>query len=287
MKKNIDNQLFFDFDAAENTAPAVNAEVSAAVSVPAGPEVGETVVDKAFDRQMLQQAVLAHLVKCGAAGAALHVPCRLKKFQADAAAYFSEYNNRLNSVTHCTLVNVYCDRISCIPQCGGEAVVRQLAELRSERSQLEQQIRIAEPQLQSDDELFDEFRSFDYSRSGNRAYHRLCRKIQSMQQSLYKGTPLELLARAQVADYLIVAVPENLISVEEIPDGWGLWYVCSDKSVVEIKTPMKQDCSPEARLHLVQNIGHAALNSVLFANGIRFNGDMEVKFTRLPRARRK
>ena len=104
---------------------------------------------------------------------------------------------------------------------------------------------------------------------------------------MYKGTRMEQLARSGVADYLIIAVPENMISADEMPDNWGVWYIMPDKSIREVKTPEKQQCSELNRLHLMQNIGHAALNSVLFANGVKITQNGAVRFTRQPRARRK
>ena len=144
-----------------------------------------------------------------------------------------------------------------------------------------------EPYLRAEDELFDEFRSYDYSRSVNKDYHKLCRRIASLQQSLYKGTRMEQLAKADVADYLVIAVPENLLTLEEIPDDWGLWYIMPDRSVREIQSPARQECSEASRIHLAQNIGRAALNNVLFANGIKLLYNNKARFTRPPKARRK
>ena len=166
-------------------------------------------------------------------------------------------------------------------------MLEELSELREKRTVMEQSIRIEEPDLWVEEELFDEFRTFDYSRSTNKEYHKLCRRINSLQQSLYKGTRMEQLARADVADYLVMAVPENMLSEKEIPDGWGLWYIMPDKSVKVVVNPALQECSSESRLHLVQNIGHAALNCVLFANGVKLKSNNKVRFTRPPRARRK
>ena len=313
MKKSSDKQLFFDFDAPVAAAPVnetveenlsdlleaaepVELSVENAATPDAVPEpVAETLPEtpavednRKLDRFALLQAALAYLAQSGAAGAALQVPCRLRKFQADVAAYYSCYRKRINHLERTLVVDVYTDRKQCLPESAGRgAMLEELSELREKRTVMEQSIRVEEPDLWVEEELFDEFRTFDYSRSTNKEYHKLCRRINSLQQSLYKGTRMEQLARADVADYLVMAVPENMLSEKEIPDGWGLWYIMPDKSVKVVVNPALQECSSESRLHLVQNIGHAALNCVLFANGVKLKSNNKVRFTRPPRARRK
>ena len=313
MNKSSDKQLFFDFDAPVAAAPVnetveenlsdlleatepVELSVENAATPDAVPEpVAETLPETPaveephkLDRFALLQAALAYLAQSGAAGAALQVPCRLRKFQADVAAYYSCYRKRINHLERTLVVDVYTERKQCLPESAGRgAMLEELSELREKRTAMEQVIRIEEPNLWVEEELFDEFRTFDYSRSTNKEYHKLCRRINSLQQSLYKGTRMEQLARADVADYLVMAVPENMLSEKEIPDGWGLWYIMPDKSVKVVVNPALQECSSESRLHLVQNIGHAALNCVLFANGVKLKSNNKVRFTRPPRARRK
>ena len=315
MKKSSDKQLFFDFDAPVAAAPVnetveenasdlfeavETVELPTEVEAVTTPEpVAEVVAEPVpeipaveephkLDRFALLQAALAYLAQSGAAGAALQVPCRLRKFQADVAAYYSCYRKRINHLERTLVVDVYTERKQCLPESAGRgAMLEELSELREKRTAMEQVIRIEEPNLWVEEELFDEFRTFDYSRSTNKEYHKLCRRINSLQQSLYKGTRMEQLARADVADYLVMAVPENMLSEKEIPDGWGLWYIMPDKSVKVVVNPALQECSSESRLHLVQNIGHAALNCVLFANGVKLKSNNKVRFTRPPRARRK
>ena len=313
MKKSSDKQLFFDFDAPVAAVPvnetveenlsdlleaaepvelsAENAATPDAVPEPVAETLPETPAvedNRKLDRFALLQAALAYLAQSGAAGAALQVPCRLRKFQADVAAYYSCYRKRINHLERTLVVDVYTDRKQCLPESAGRgAMLEELSELREKRTVMEQSIRVEEPDLWVEEELFDEFRTFDYSRSTNKEYHKLCRRINSLQQSLYKGTRMEQLARADVADYLVMAVPENMLSEKEIPDGWGLWYIMPDKSVKVVVNPALQECSSESRLHLVQNIGHAALNCVLFANGVKLKSNNKVRFTRPPRARRK
>ena len=300
MKKDSENQLFFNFDEplapVEHTVEVVEVVAEAAPELPAdtAPEVKSAAAEievettRALTEFELYQAVLAHLVKLGASAGAMHVPCRQRKYKAPVAAYFSEYRNRRNHLSGTVVVDIYSKRSQCLPECAGsKAVARELVELKQLRSEMEEEIRIAEPHLRAEDELFDEFRSYNYSQSSNKEYHKLCRRIASLQQSLYKGTRMEQLAKAAVADQLIIAVPENMINSDEMPDNWGVWYILPDKTIREVKAPEKQECSPASQQHLLQNIGHAAFSSVLFANGIKLRSDGKVRFTRPPRSRRK
>ena len=99
MKKDSENQLFFDFDAPPQPvpvapAPEVVAEIAEEVQTPVLQIEPEPVLKEkpeGLSEHELYQAVLAHLVKQGAASAALHVPCRQRKFKTPVAAYFSEY----------------------------------------------------------------------------------------------------------------------------------------------------------------------------------------------------
>ena len=288
MKNDSDNQLLFDFDAPPAPAVPATSEVQEITQTPEPAASPVPAAKDQPDKLFYLQAVLAYLAKTGVSGAALQVPCRMKKFKADVAGYYSCYEKRLNKIASTIAVDIYTRRSQCLPECAGQkAVLAELIELRQQRTAMEEVIRVEEPYLRAEDELFDEFRSYDYSRSANKDYHKLCRRIASLQQSLYKGTRMEQLAKADVADYLVIAVPENLLTLEEIPDDWGLWYIMPDRSIREMQTPARQECSEASRIHLVQNIGRAALNNVLFANGIKLLNSNKARFTRPPKARRK
>ncbi len=289
MENKPDDQLFFDFGGSDTAAGAASGlEDFAAASERAVETESAAGESGGLTAAQLRQAVLAHLVREGATGVGLRVPSRVRRFQADLAAYWSEPVRRINRITRCVMVDVYADRNLCLPECADrDGVARELAELKAQRSAMEDEIRRAEPELRETDALFEEFQSYDYTRSSNRAYQKLCRRIGALHQSLYKGTRVEQLSQAGVADYLYMAVPENLIAPEELFDGWGLWYILPDRSVREVKPAGRQDCKDVSRQHLVQNIGSAALKSVLFAQGVRLTAAGTIHFTRPPRARRK
>ena len=128
---NNDKQLVFDFDA----------PVLAAVEAAGGPQD----IARPNDFQ-LRQAVLAHLVRNHVTGAALRVPSRRRKFQADIAAYWSEAAGRINQISCCAMVDIHTDRAGCLPECTDRSgVTRELIELRRRKQQLEARIRETEP----------------------------------------------------------------------------------------------------------------------------------------------
>ena len=271
-----DEQLFFDFSfESESGAPSAPVP-SVAPAVP--------------DELVIRQAVLAHLVREGFAGAALKVPGVLRKFPADIAAFRPAPGGKTGEVTCCVMVDIRTDRADCLPECGGrEEAARELADLRRRKLELEAEIRAAEPELRENDELFDEFQSFAYRDSANQDYHKLCRRLENLQQALFKGTRMERLSRAAAADLLYLAVPEGLIEPDELLDGWGLWYILPDRTLREVRPALPRDCGERERTLLVRNIAQAALNNVLFAQGVHGlkRGAETLYFTRPPRARRR
>lgn len=272
MAKSGDEQLWFDF------APA-DAEAAAAPPESAAP-----------DELTIRQAVLAHLIAEGYAGAALKVPGKLRKFPADIAAFRLHDGMRNGETTCCVMVDIRTDRARCLPECGGRSeVADELKALRRRKAELEAEIRRTEPELRETDELFDEFQSYSYDQSANAEYQALRRRLDALQQAYFKGTRMERLSRAAAADLLYLAVPEGLIEPEELLEGWGLWYVRPDRSLVEVRPAAQRDCGDRERALLVRNIAQAAFGHVLFAQGVHSvpRDPGSVYFTRPPRARRK
>lgn len=272
MAKSGDEQLWFDF------APA-DAEAAAAPPETAAP-----------DELTIRQAVLAHLMREGYSGAALKVPGKLRKFPADIAAFRLHDGVRSGETTCCVMIDIRTDRASCLPECGGrDEVAAELKSLRRRKAELEAEIRRTEPELRETDELFDEFQSYTYDRSANTEYQALRRRLEALQQAFFKGTRMERLSRAAAADYLYLAVPEGLIEPEELFEGWGLWYIRPDHSLVEVRPAAPRDCGDRERALLVRNIAQAAFGQVLFAQGVHGapRDPGSIYFTRPPRARRK
>ena len=102
-----------------------------------------------------------------------------------------------------------------------------------------------------------------------------------------RETCLDMVRRVAERVFIPFTVGGGIRTIEDIR---SLLLAGADKvslNTAAVVNPDLQECSAESRLHLVQNIGHAALNSVLFANGIRIKSNGNVRFTRPPKARRK
>ncbi|MPM91603.1 hypothetical protein SDC9_138734 [bioreactor metagenome] len=175
--------------------------------------------------------------------------------------------------------NCFCE---CVDQ---RAMLDEIHAMREEKERIEAEIRVTEPELAAKDDLFGEFRSWDYASSRNPAYRRLRNKLEKLQHSLYQGSRLERIRRAAVADLCYLAVPAGLVAPDEIEEGWGLVYLNADRSFTLLREASMQDnVEPRGRKLLAQNIAIAATHAVLFMAGVDRSGD-EVRFRRPPRRR--
>ena len=174
--------------------------------------------------------------------------------------------------------NCFCD---CVDQ---KALLEAIHDLRGEKEQLEAEIRATEPELASTNDLFSEFRSWDYASSRNTAYQKLLRKLEKLQHTLHQGSRLEHIRRAGAADLCYLAVPAGLIAPDEIAAGWGLVYLGQDRSFRLAREAEQQSiATPEGRQILAQNIAVAASQAVLFASGIDHSRSGRILYRRPPR----
>ncbi len=235
----------------------------------------------------LRRTVIAWLLAQNPTGLAISVPTRISKFKADVAAFQSNIIRGRSRPVQTVIVEIRSDRKSCWPDCGNhDELLNSLKQKKAIKEQLEAEIRIDEPELRESDTLFDEFQSWDYSRSTSREYQQCRRQVEKLEHALYKGSRFEQLRRTHVADLHYLAVPEGLVEANEVAFGWGLLYITKDSGIKIVKEAFKRDCPPENRLHLVMNIAAAGLNDTLFSNGIRRDNSGDIIFTPIPRRRR-
>ncbi len=260
--------------AAEESEPAAAAEKAS------GPGRGE-----------LRQAVLGFLAARGASALAAEVRLhRLRGILGAASAVIEPAGKkRLNRAKSVTVVEFYTDRAACMPDCAGhDSMLDKLRELEQRKMELEAAIRRDEPHLKISGDLFadGECANYDYRASKLHPYAALLRTIERSRHALFRGSRMENIRRANAADYLYLAVPENLVKPHELAPGWGLIYVMDDLScVVAAEAPCQREyVADAARNHLALNIARAAMDNVLLANGVRFTG--EVEFFAVPRRRK-
>ncbi len=247
-------------------------------------------------RQALQRAVLRWLEQTDSpTGAALNVVTRIANIRADVAAFWSvpvrnrheEGPTQILHPVRTAIVQCHMEREECWPDCiRSQGILPQLRALKQELAQEEAQIREHEPQLRATDTLFEEYSEWCYAESTNRAYHRAKRAIEKLEHALYHGTRFEQIRSAQLTDRLYLAVPNGVVTKEELADGWGLLWVDDDLSVSVAGEPTEKECLPSNRLHLVQNIAAAGKRASLFASGVCRSSQGAAKFVKPPRGHR-
>ena len=243
-------------------------------------------------QSVLRRAVAAFLAAQEPAGLAMRVPSRISRYLVDAAAFWVDRTgsgrNMVSRVSRTVAVDVFTDRGECLPECAGAAeLARELRELRAARMRMEARIRENEPWLAVGGELFAEFRTFDYASSSDAEYQKLMRRHSRVQHALFKGSRLEKVRAAGVADYLYIAVPAHVVEPEEIADGWGLLHVYPDGGIRVARVATRQNCSAESRLHLAFNIAACSVESVLFREGVSVDRRGRIRLCRPPRRRLK
>ncbi|MDD3885860.1 MAG: hypothetical protein PHI35_03200 [Victivallaceae bacterium] len=233
------------------------------------------------------QSALGFLCSLAPDAVGVRVPARIRKYQVTAAGFWRGSHGK--SIDKTAVVMLYERFDNCFADCADRdarlAVIHSLLE---QKERLESVIRVQEPHLASSDDLFDDFRSWDYASSTNAEYRKLCRKLDSLRMALHQGSRLENIRRTGVADYCYLAVPEGLVEPGEIAMGWGLVYLKSDRSFTLVREADPQDgVTPAARQILAQNIAVAAADMVTFASGVDRSARGRITYRRLPRRRSK
>ncbi len=290
--------LFGLFDVPQADAD-VQADVEAEVKIPAEsgnteeiPPVPAAAAEKVpatraaeLTRQEFRQLAMGFLWSLGMEAAAPQVPVCRKKYQVTAAGFRRREDRR---EVECTVIVMFYDHFDrCFAECADrDAQLAELHALRAEREQLEAEIRATEPHLASTDDLFAEFRTWDYAGSTNAAYRRLRRRMEKLQHALHQGGQLERIRRTGVADYCYLAVPAGLVAADEIAAGWGLVYLGPDRTFHLVReAELQPEVTAKGRFRLVQNIAIAAGESVRFASGVDCGSGGRISYRRLPRRR--
>ena len=130
-------------------------------------------------------------------GIGIDVSTRPASLKVDLAAVWSSQHRPTSSrsviyqPTQTAVVLCCQTREDCWPECSdAEAIIREITELKTELAKQETEIRATEPELRTTDMLFDEFASWDYSKSQNKAYHQNRHRLANLETALFKGTRL-------------------------------------------------------------------------------------------------
>ena len=94
---------------------------------------------------------------------------------------------------------------------------------------MEAEIREKEPYLAESDDLFSDFRTYDYRRSSNREYHKLRHELALEARILGQGGRLARIVEANVADRCYLAIPAGLIPSDAVLPDWGVVELLPDR----------------------------------------------------------
>ena len=233
----------------------------------------------------LKQAAFAFLLSKNPCAIAANVPTRRSKYKASAAAFWRPEHSRKNSeITKTAIVMMYDDADYCFSDCAGrEERISCIKTLQEQKELEEQLIRIEEPHLAASDDLFNEFRSWDYASSKNSKYKKICRKLKKELNLLTQGSKLEYIRRAGNADLCYLAIPAGLVDPSMIPVEWGIVELFPQGKNFRIvrEAEKLENVTPTGRFQLALNIACAATPAVRFASGV----DADGKLRRIPRRR--
>lgn len=239
---------------------------------------------KPMTRAAMEQAVLAFIVSLKPDAAARNVPTRNAKYRASAAGFWKHARTKGAVVTKTALAMLYEDINCCFSDCENrEARLKRINAMQQQKNIMEQDIRRNEPHLAAADDLFSEFRTWDYSASVNTEYHKLCRIIEKELQQLNKGSKLERIRQAGVADLCYLAVPIEAVEVDLIPEPWGIIGISGQHPRFKLirEAALQENVTPPQRNGFALNIGTAATAAVCFANGV----DKDSSLRKPPRRR--
>lgn len=267
------------------TAAAEEPKASEAENPPATPAAQPRKTERKLSHAELQQLTLGFLASLHPDAVALQVPARFRKYQVTAAGFWRGDGRNYRNVERTAVVVLYERFEHCFSDCADrDARLEAIHALRAEKELLEAEIRRTEPELGATDDLFSEFRRWDYASSRNPRYRKLSRQLEKLRHALHQGSRLEHIRQTGVADLCYLAVPEGLVAPDEIAAGWGLVYLGQDRSFrLAREAEMQTITTQEGRRILAQNIAVSASAAVLFAAGIDRSRNGGVAYRRPPR----
>lgn len=234
----------------------------------------------------LRRAVLGFLAAMKPDGLGIRFLSPVPRLRADAGAFFLAPGCRTPAVVRSVLVMFCLHREDyCLDKAEKTALKASLDAEREKKSALEEMLKEREPGLK-DDSLFDETRTWDFSKTKNRRYHACLHRIEKLEYSISRGSKFDHLLCEQAANEFYLAVPSGLISLSEAPAGWGLLAVGDDFSVQTLLEAPRHECPPENQSAFALRTVSTNVKAFLFAHGIALAEDGAARFYPLPRRRR-
>lgn len=243
-------------------------------------------VRRQLNRAELNRLALAFLCSLRPFAAAVNVPVRGRRFAVSCAGFWRG-SGRGRRITETAIVVMYDRPEECFADCSGqEAHLLRIAELQKLREAMEAEIRKNEPHLAESDDLFSDFRTYDYRRSSNKEYHKLRHELAQEARILGQGGRLARIVEANAADRCYLAIPAGLIPSDAVLPGWGVVELHPDRSFKLVREAEAQlGVTPESRMALALNIAGAGAVDVRFAAGVDASRNGEISMRRPPRRR--
>lgn len=238
-------------------------------------------------RAELNRLALAFLCSLRPFAAAANVPVRGRRLTVSCAGFWRSSGGRRRRISESAIVVMYDRPEACFAECSGqEAHLKRIAELQRRREAMEAEIRRTEPHLAESDDLFSDFRTYDYRRSSNKEYHKLRHELAQEARILGQGGRLARIVEANAADLCYLAIPAGLIPSDAVLPSWGVVELMPDRRFRVVREAEPQPgVTPEARAALALNIAGAAASDVRFTAGIDAARDGAIRLRRPPRRR--
>lgn len=209
------------------------------------------------DQYVLQRATLAWLALHEApTGVAVNVPIRKARTKVDIAAMWcpqpsTDVSKRRNAMRlpamRSAVFLCHTRREDCWPECSQrQDIAKERTAIQAMIESQQAAIRTKEPHLREGNVLFAEFASWNYQRSSDEHYHRLCERVAALDRMLYQGTRIERLAEAQAANQFYLVVPQRCVMPQELRDGWGLLWLDNKGRLELIKAAPEHPIGPGA-----------------------------------------
>jgi len=235
----------------------------------------------------MQQMTLGFLASLRPDAAARQVPARFQRMTVTAAGFWRTRGGRKRRVERTAIVVLCPDFNGCFSECYCRSErLEKVSRMQAELEEIEAEIRQKEPHLAAADDLFDDFRTWDYSSSSDQRYLPLRNELDREITILTTGGRLDRLVKAAVADYCYLAAPEKVAAAAGILPGWGLVELSRGKGFTLLREAERQlNVTPEGRQLLALNIAQAAAASVCFAAGVEINRGGQALYRNPPRKR--
>jgi len=137
-----------------------------------------------------------------------------------------------------------------------------LREVSARRAELERLVGAHLPSLRRGASLFAECDDYDFETIRHDGLRAVRREEARLQAKLFGGTKFDRLQRYRCANRCYLVVAAGVMGAHEAPEGWGV-LESSGGGLELLRPPARFECSPAARLALLQAVAIAGTRVVL------------------------